>query len=784
MVMKKLNVRLLRNIKNSKGQFISILAVIITGLFIFVAMNNASTNLRTSLEEYYEITNFADAYVDVMKIPDNEVEEIIGREGIVNAEARVVMDVPFITDNKDEKVNVRTISVGGTSNEINKLYMEEGKRDLGPKDCIVIGQFARARGIQVGDEISIQLSGRKYELNVVGIAISPEYTYLVENEQSFMPRPEKFGIVYIEKEYLKNISNFSNSSNDVILTVEEGSDFEDLKDYIEDTWDNYGVRRVIEKENQLSNNMMYQEINGLEQISGSVPVIFLVVAGIILATMMSKNVKNDRTTIGIFKALGYTNKSIVIHYIKYALAIGIIGGIVGTLLGTLLSGFMTNMYTEFFALPLLKIQIYPMNVVIAALLSSLFCSAAGLWGAKDILKISPAQSMRRETPKSGHRILIEKVKFIWNKVTFTWKIVIRNIFREKKKFIFISLGAAFTVAMMMTTLWMWILFDDMFNVYYGEFMSMDYDISFSKTVSEDSIKDLDKLIESDRIEPNIEIPFELRNGREKKVVNIIGIKKDTEMYKFKDSNDNPVYLQDDGMLISSNLAKALDVNIGEKILIHNFLPNKDDRYVEVKGIVSQAFGINGYMDLDYMEKILVDYNAVNGAYVKSDANIIPDLEDIKNINSVMSTEEMVSIFYDYIDLMIVETAFLLIFSGTLGFVIIYSMSVMSINERKMEFSSLRVLGFGRNEIFGIISKENALMSIIGIIYGIPLGMTFIESIGNVFTTDLYTLDQPIGITQIILSIIFTVICLTAAQLATYRKISRLDFIEALKSRTT
>src|SRR6056297_3014968 len=661
MVMKKLNVRLLRNIKNSKGQFISILAVVITGLFIFVAMNNASTNLRTSLEEYYEITKFADAYVDVMKIPDSKLEEIIGKENVVNAEGRVVLDVPFITENKEEKVNVRTISVDESSNEINKLYMEEGRRDLGPKDCIVIGQFARARGIEIGDKISIQLSGRKYELNVVGIAISPEYTYLVENEQSFMPRPKKFGIVYVEKDYLKTISNFSNSSNDVILTVEEESDFEGHKDYIEDNWENFGVRRVIEKENQLSNNMMYQEINGLEQISGSVPIIFLVVAGIILASMMSKNVKNDRITIGIFKALGYTNKSILIHYIKYALVIGIIGGIVGTLLGTLLSGFMTNMYTEFFALPLLKIQIYPMNIVIAALLSSVFCSAAGLWGAKDILKISPAQSMRRETPKSGHRILIEKVKFIWNKVTFTWKIVIRNIFREKKKFIFISLGAAFTVAMMMTTSWMWILFDDTFNVYYGEFMSMDYDISFSKTVSEDSIKDLEKLIESDRIEPNIEIPFELRNGREKKVVNIIGVEKNTEMYGFRDEHGNEVILEEGGMLISSNLANSLNLKIGDKVLVHNFLPNKNDRYVEVKGIVSQAFGINGYMDLDYMQRTLVDYGAVNGAYVKSDANIIPELENIKNINSVMSTEEMVSIFYDYIDLMIIETAFLLIF---------------------------------------------------------------------------------------------------------------------------
>ncbi len=782
--MKKLNVRLLRNIKNSKGQFIAIISVVITGLFVFVAMNNASTNLRTSLYEYYDITNFADMYVDVIKVPDNEITDILGKEGIINAEGRVVLDVPLITSTQDERVNVRTISVDENENQINKLYMQEGERNLGPKECIVLGQFAEARGIEVGDIMSIQLSGRQYDLIVVGIAIYPEYTYLVEDEQSFMPTPEKFGVVFIEKEYLKNITNFSQSSNDVIFNLEENIDYDKFKDFIEGEWDNYGVRRVTERENQLSNNMLHQEIEGLEQISGSVPIVFLLVAAVILASMMSKNVKNDRTTIGIFKALGYTNKSILMHYVKYALVIGIIGGVLGTVLGTILSGFMTNLYTEFFALPLLKVQIYPMNIVVAVILSSIFCSIAGLWGAKDILKISPAESMRRETPKSGHRILIEKVKFIWNKVTFSWKMVIRNIFREKKKFIFISMGAAFTVAMMIMTFWMWIVFDDMFNVHYGEFMKMDYNVTFSQPVNTDVIKDLEKITQVETIEGNMEMPFELINGRESKVVNVIGVEKNTEMYGFRDEYGNKVPLEEGGMLLSSNLANSLNLKIGDKVLVHNYIPNKEDTYIEITGLVNQTLGINGYMDLHYMSRTLTGYNTINGVYVNTDRNIIQDLENIKNISSVKSSQDMRDVFYEYLDLMIISIIYMLIFSGILGFVIIYSMSVMSINERKMEFSSLRVLGFGKNEIFGIILKENALMSIIGIIYGIPLGYIFVDYLGRMFTTDLYTLNLPVGISQVVLSIVFTIICLTGAQLATYRKISRLDFIEALKSRTT
>jgi len=346
------------------------------------------------------------------------------------------------------------------------------------------------------------------------------------------------------------------------------------------------------------------------------------------------------------------------------------------------------------------------------------------------------------------------------------------------------MGAAFTVAMMIMTFWMWIVFDDMFNVHYGEFMKMDYNVSFSQPVNTDVVKDLEKITQVSTIEGNMEMPFELINGRESKVVNIIGVEKNTEMYGFRDEHGNEVILEEGGMLISSNLANSLNLKIGDKVLVHNYIPNKEEIYIEIKGIINQSLGINGYMELNYMSRTLTNYNAVNGVYINADNNIIKDLENVKNISSVKSSQEMKDVFYEYLDLMIISIVYMLIFSGILGFVIIYSMSVMSINERKMEFSSLRVLGFGKNEIFGIILKENALMSIIGIIYGIPLGYVFVDYLGRMFTTDLYTLNLPVGISQVILSIIFTIICLTGAQLATYRKISKLDFIEALKSRTT
>ena len=522
----------------------------------------------------------------------------------------------------------------------------------------------------------------------------------------------------------------------------------------------------------------------LERTSSSIPIVFLFTAGAILAVMMSKTVKNDRMVIGILKALGYSNVQVFTHYIKYAVSIGVFGGILGSIIGTILSGIITNMYIQFFYIPMFRVQLYPWNIVISILLSSVFCSVAGLLGARNVLKISPAESMRPEPPKEGKRVLVEKINIIWRKVSFTWKMVTRNIFRDKRKFVFISFAGAATLAMMIMSMWMTEMTQRMFNDYYGGFLKMDYTVEFTRPLSEESVMEMRHVVENSYIEPKIEFPFEVSRGKESKIVNIVGLEKDTEFYGFQDTDMNKVELTDKGVLLSSNLEKILDAQPGDYVRVKNYLPGRDDEYVKVTGIVQQALGINLYMEINHMQEKLTGKNTISGAYIKTDRNISSDLENAKNITTIQSIKEMKEIFYEYVDLTIVSIVFMFVFSGILGFVIIYSMTVMSINERRAEFSSLRVLGFTKNEIFGIVLKENALMTLVGLVYGTPMGLALVKSMGETFSTDLYTFDSPVTQFHIIMGIVFTIICLTLAQLITYRKIKHLNFIEALKSRTT
>jgi len=779
--MKKLDKRLFRMIKNTKGQYIAVLAIIITGIFVFTAVSNSAINLKDSLNDYYDETNFADIFVTASTVPQKLESSLIGQSDIKEAEARLVFDTSFITEDDEEHVNVRVVSVDKYENKINKLFIKSGKRQLSEKDIIIIEQFATARNIKVGDQVTLQINGRQYKFNVSAIASSAEYVYIMENEQTFLPDPENFGVVFIEEDYLRKIYGASGNFNEILINVKNEDNLEKTVDYLEDNLEKYGVKRVVKREDQLSNSMMRQEIEGLEMMSKSIPVVFLVFAGIMLATMLSRIVKKDRTSIGVLKALGYKNSEIISHYLKYAASVGIIGGFLGSFIGTALSSAMTNYYLVFFNIPMLTIKVYYYRIAVSIILSLLFCVISGFLGIRGILKINPAESMKPEAPKKGKRILIENIKFIWNHVPFSWKMVLRNIFREKKKFAFIGAAVAITCGMMIMTIWMIGIMDIMFNKHYSEFMKAEYNVSFIGFEDENVLNEFAEKISYKNMEGRIEIPFEIENGKESKIVNVIGLEENTAFYGFEDMNGKKIKLPGDGILISSNLANALKVTEGDEILLKNFVSDNDDDYVAVKGIIKQSLGINGYMNIDYLNEKFLGKGIINGIYINSDEDVQKSLDDMKNI-SIMSKDDMIGAFEEYTTLTTISMGFMVVFSGLLGFVIVYSMTLMSINERTLEFSSLRVMGFSKKEIFNMLIRENMIMSLLGIIAGIPLGVWLVDYMSKTYTTDIYTMNEPITASNIGVSIVLTIVFVILAQLMTYAKIHKLDFMMALKSR--
>lgn len=785
MVMKKLDKRLLGLIKHSKGQFFAIATVVAIGLMIYMAMGSAAVNLQSTLDEYYDLTNFSDLYIQVIKMPEKDIKIVQSKYKIEAMEGRFVSEVPMITDDENERVTLRIISLPDEET-INSLYYIEGEtiKDK-DHDVIIIEQFAKARNIHVGDAIKVQINGRQYKLNVKGIAASPEFIYLIQNEQNMLPNEEKFGVLFVSKEFAQRSFGFIGSCNEIIIKLSKDQNIDVMEERIKDDFEKYGLKRVIKRENQLSNRMISEELTQLNNTSSSIPILFLSIAGIVLVMMISRMVKKDRVSIGVLKALGYNSYQIILHYTKYALSAGGIGVLIGCIFGMLLAGGMTKMYIDFFNIPILKVNFYIEFVIGALIYTGIFCGLSGMWGAKGILTIMPAESMRPEAPKAGKRILLERVGFFWNRLSFSWKIIIKNAFRNKKRMVFVLSGVALTCSLMVATLSLVDNTLQMFDNHYSEFQKMDYNINFNRPLNKSVVKEIPHIIDVDYAEPKIEYPFEIRNGLKKQIVNIIGLEGNTKFYEFINIKGDHINLPERGILISENLSKQLKVNKGDMVKIHSFIPDKEDIYVNIEDIVKQGLGMNAYMELDYMAKELLDSQLITGAYVDSkDINLVKELTRADNISTIQSTQDMMNIFKEFMGLTIMSIGVIVVMSGILGFSIVYNATIISLGEREMEFSSMRVLGFSKNEIFGIVLRENMVITILGIIIGIPVGNYMGSAMGQMYSNEIYTMEIAGSMKSYLMACFFTVFFIILAQLATYKKINKLNFLQALKNRVS
>lgn len=783
MVVKKLDRRALRVLRSSKTQYIAITMVIVIGLMSYIAMGMALNNLDVTLDEYYDITNFADGYVDFGIVSESGIKNIGEIDGIKDIEGRVIGEVQF--DIRDENVRAKMISVP-KEDGINRLFFDSGSQSLDSnREIFMVKQFAKARGYSVGDEVSIVIYGKKFKMTIKNIVNSPEFIYLIESEQTLLPDASKYGVIYVTETFAQSAFDMKSQYNQALFTVEENVDEANILDIIDEEYDNLGIASLTEKKNQLSNRMLTEEIESGRKTVTYIPTFFLAVAAIILIFMVNRLVKNDRTMIGVLKAMGYSNGTIIAHYSKLTVLIGFIGSILGIILGFQGSGWMAQMYVDnFFNIPMLTVVFYPLFAVNAVLLSTAFTLAAGFWGSRSILKIQPAESMRPEPPKLGKKIWLEKWDAVWNRIRFDWKSVIRSALRNKKRLLFTMLGIAMTYSLTLIPISLTDSYSSIFISQFEDFQKMDYVVNFKTFVSETDVFEIGQVTNAEVIEGKLEIPFEIEQGSRDKIVSMIGLKSASEMYHFINKQGKNIDVPDDGVLITESISNYFGYQIGDTIHLKTFIPGQDDTTVVVKDIIKQTLGINMYANINYMQNNFVDKGTINSVMINSDENVKDLLEDYHIIASVQSLQDIRDSFMEFMDYTIYSVSVILVFSAILGFAIVYNSGIMTINERQLEFSSMRVMGFYKKEIFKMITRETLLISVIGIIIGIPLGQSMLTGMGTAFNNDLYTFEMIATPISHMKTILLTVIFIAISIFATYEKIHRLNFIDALKNRMT
>lgn len=781
--------KLRRDLYENKAAYIACVIVIAIGLMVFTFSAIVLENLHAAKNDFYRDYGFADGFARVRSIPDSEVERLRQVEGVADIEGRLVKDVRILLPDREESIYLRLVSIrAGERLAISRAQLLEGDEPDGrSRDLLLAPDFFAANELHVGDTLPVIAAGQIVELRIAGVGQSPEFVYALRSAQDIYPNPETFGIAHVPLAVMRSIFREGDQFNDLVFSLEPGYTYEDVEARLKPRLEKYGLESLYPKNDQVSEVILNQELEQMESMVTTLPVLFLFVAAVILYILIKRMVEQQRGQIGTLKAFGYSSREILIHYISYAVIIGIAGGILGGLTGIWISFPMTDVYRDFFSLPGLESQFSMKYMFVGILMATAFSLAAGYFASTDILKLQPAEAMRPQAPPKGGKTWMEQWKPYWNSLNVQGKMATRNLFRNKARSFFTMLGITFAFAMIATTWYFQSIADVMIIDQFVKVQTHSAKVVFTMPLARDSaVREIARFPGTNLVEPILEAPAILRYTWHEKGTVIIGLSGDSQMYNILTDTGEKLAPPTNGILLSSRLADSLDVRPGSLIEIDSYYAGGKTVHAEVVGVVPQYLGLNAFMEIDALSALFNQGKMATGVLVDLDHQNISALkdkyQDSERIAVVEDRGALLKTFNELMESYGFMIYILALFALITGFAVVYNSSIVSLSERKRELASLRVMGMSPGEVLQILTFEQWFISFFAMITGIPLTVLLIKGMAESLDNDMFSFPVRVEFFPFIMAILGTAFFVVIAQWSISNKIHKLSMVEVLKER--
>lgn len=541
----------------------------------------------------------------------------------------------------------------------------------------------------------------------------------------------------------------------------------------------------------------------IDQIAQVFPLLFFLVAALVSLTTMTRMVDEERVLIGTFKALGYSNGRIASKYLVYAMVASGVGSIVGiALLSQFLPWFIMNAYAIIYVVPCRPTPIDPALFLLAAGLSVGITVAATLFAAMATLREKPAALMLPRAPKAGKRILLERIRPLWSRMSFSWKVTARNLFRYKRRFFMAIIGIAGCTGLLLTGLGLQNAINDIIDKQYGELYHYNAIVRMDSDVA-----DAEKNAVAERVEADSEGP-KAWVLTENKIVRTPGASDDIDQrvelnvpqdtQEFGNFNTlrtrvghKPLAIDDEGVLISEKLATKLGVSVGDSIAIYD-----EDAIGNATG-EGREVRVSGIMENYVAQYVLMSpalYESAMGeapSYATLLANVAEgddvrevfsdDVLAMDGVKTVTYNDETINSYRSMLKSVDSVVVVLVVAAALLAFVVLYNLTNINITERVREIATLKVLGFTPHEVNAYIYRETMLLSLIGAFVGLFLGIAMEGYVVITAEVDQVMFGREIHTLSFIIAFALTMLFSVIVTLAMKFKLKKIDMVESLKS---
>ncbi len=777
--------KLLRDLWEMKGQALAIAAVVAAGVTMFVTYLSNFDSLQRTRAEYFDVARFADVFASLKRAPASVRAELEAIPGVERVMTRVVADVTLDVPGLSEPATGRLISLPETGHPpLNDLFLRRGRwiDPARPDEVLASEMFCEANGFGPGDRVAALINGRRRWLTIVGIALSPEYVYAIRPGEIF-PDRRRFGIFWMSNAALAPAFDMEGGFNDVSIALGRDASSADVIAQVDRILEPYGGLGAIPRSQQISAWTLDSELNQLQMFGFLTPLIFLGVAAFILNVALTRALALQRAQIAALKALGFANGEIAWHYIKWGLVIAFVGAALGIAGGAWLGAGMISLYNEYFRFPILYYRMST-DVAVESLVGALVVAAVGAWSAvRRAIRIPPAEAMRPEAPARYRRSLFERTV----RLPMASRMVLRNLERQPVRTLTSIVGIAFAVAVLFVGL----SFIDVMNVLINQQFELatrqDATVSFVQPRSARAVYDVKHIPGTMDLEPMRSVPVRLSAGSRTRTLAITGLPERPTLNRVVTREGRVLSLPPDGLMLSKILGEVLDVVPGDIVRVSVLEGRRQVLDVPIRALVDDTLGLQAYMRIDTLHRLLDEGDTVTAAAVTIDpaatdrfnfaVKTMPAIAGValrevtlRNFRQTMAETMNVQIFLN------------VIFAGVIAFGVVYNAARVSLSERSHELASLRVLGFTRAEISLILLGELAVLTVIALPVGALIGYVLGRLIMLGFNNEMYRLSFVVSASTVAWAFLVVIAAAALSGFIVRRRLDRLDLVAVLKRR--
>ena len=763
----------LREILSTLPRLLAVIIVTIVGLIIYVGMGGVAHNLTLLADSYYKEQNVADFWVTGSQLTKAEEKKFSQLEGVLAVQSRVTLEAQPV---RDDEVTVMLHAVSGDF-DINRPYIISGRLPLSDREFVLYDAYAEKHHITVGDTYTLQIKGteQRITLTVSGLVRSPEYIY---NTSSLDPIPDnyKLGFAYMKAESVRDILG-ENNFNQICIKLDENADVEQFKQDVNKILETKTYSLVSFSDNPKA-SMLMDTIETFESTTTGLPTLIFLVSALIMFTAMSRIIENARMQIGTLKALGYRNVSIFLYYIAYAQTVIILGILVGTLLSAPLTDMLLERYREIYSMPDFTTKLGIGYIFRAIIIANIFCTGPSIYICAKQMKEMPAECMRPKKPKEGRENIVERIGFVWKKMSFTAKTVVRNIFRNKMRLVMCVGGIAACMALIITAFGKSDANDRFFDTLFNDIQKYNLQVTLYDDVTAAQLMRLQSIDGINKYEYQMGLLSSITNEDKTESTNIVVVEDEISLMLLDmDGGGTPMKMPTDGAIISSTLAEELNLRTGDV-----FYAKIDGNTISLR--VSQILeNINGVYAGKSLWRNLGQGFKPTVAYIdtSSPETVKSQIAEYDFVSSVKLKEEIVSSIEMQLETVKSMVFVLSLAAGILAFVVLYNLGIINYYERLRELATLMVLGFYNKEIKALVLRENIIFAIIGILLGIPLGILLNNALLGSSESAGYEINAYIRTSTFFIAAGLTFLYSWVVNLTLGRKFKEIDMVGALKS---